>query len=217
MATSGVTTWSLTARDIITASLQENGIIGLGDQPEAEEADACLLRLNAILKSWQVGMHLQADEPVAVPAATASVVLPADVDQVISARFVQSSTFQRPLARWERDDYLSLPNKAAAGNPTIFYVADQVDTCTLYVWPVSAAGASLLIDYLRKPETITNLGQTVDFPEKYQEALYSMLAVRCAGLFGVSPSPELAQRAERLRREIEDMERPAAYTMGAYY
>lgn len=217
MTTSGITAWSLTARDIITAALQENGIIGLSAEPESNEAEKCLLRLNAILKSWQVGLHLQAEATVALTANVASVTLDDDIGSVISARLVQSATNQRLLGRWERDEYLSLPNKAARGSPSVFYVADQVDSSTIYVWPVPTANMTLEIDYLRKPETVTDLSQTVDFPEKYQEALYAMLAVRCAGIFGEPITPELGQRAERLRREIEDAERPTAYTMSPYY
>jgi hypothetical protein len=209
MSTSGITGWSLTASEIIQAALHENGIVPLGEVPEAEEAHACLLRLNAILKSWQIGLHLEAEASIVVLAGNASVALDGGVDTVIAARLVNSATSERPLARWERDDYLALPNKAATGSPSVFYVSED----TLYVWPVPTANATIKIDYLRKPETITEISQTVDFPEKYQEALYAMLAVRCAGLFGSNPSPELVQRAERLRREAEDAERPAYYTM----
>lgn len=217
MATSGVTAWSLTARDIITAALQENAILPLGESPEAAEAEACLTRLNAILKSWQIGLHLQAEATVTVPANSPSGTIAANVEQVLSARLVQSPTSQRPLARWERDEYFALPNKAARGAPSIFYVGEQAEASTMYLWPVPTVNTSLLVDYLRKPETVTNLSETIDFPQKYQEALYAMLAVRCAGLFGVTPGPELAQRAERLRREAEDAERPSAYTMSPWY
>lgn len=216
MTTSGITTWSLTARDIITAALHEHGVIGLAEEPEASEARACLLRLNAILKSWQVGLHLQSDATVTVPADSASGTIAADVEQVLAVRLVNSATSQRPLYRWERDEYLALPNKAASGTPTIFYVAEQAEQSTLYLWPVPTAITTLSMDYLRKPETVTDLSETVDFPQKYQEALYAMLAVRCAGLFGAQISQELAMRAERLRREIEDAERPSSYTFGTY-
>lgn len=213
MTTSGVTAWSLTARDVITAALQENAIIPLGEDPEAAEADACLLRLNAILKSWQIGLHLQASEDVAITAGSAVAALPDDVETIISVRIVLSATNERLLGRWERDEYLSLPNKAAAGSPSVFYANDGADELSL--WPVPTANGTLKIDYLRKPQTVTNLSDTVDMPERYQEALYAMLAVRCAGLFGVQPTPELVARAERLRREAEDAERPSAYVFSS--
>lgn len=216
MATSGVTAWSLTARDIITAALEENAIIRLGKSPTAPEATACLSRLNALLKSLPVGRHLEQEYTVTVPAATASVVLDEDVREVIRANYVQSASFQRLLARWERDDYFDLSNKAAAGEPVAFYAAKELNQFRLYVWPVKATEATLKVDCLRTPETVTDLGQTVDWPEEYQEALYANLAVRCAGIFGVDPRPELVARSQVLRREMEDAERPASYFMGAW-
>lgn len=215
MATSGVTAWSMTARDIIQTALEENGIVPLGEAPEAEEAAACMRRLNGILKSWRWGMHLEAQADVTIPADSASGTVAGDVNEIIGARYVESATNERLLARWERDQYLSLPNKTASGTPTIFYVQSRVDTLTLYVWPVPTAEATIKVDYLRKPETITDLSETVDFPQKYQEALYANLAVQCAGLFGATPSPELVARAAMLKLEMDDAERPASYYMGA--
>lgn len=216
MTTSGVSTWSLTARDIIKAALQENRIVDLGEEPEADEAEACLVRLNALLKSWQVGRHLESDATIAVMAGNAALTLPADVEDIVTARLVLSATNERLLGRWERDEYLVLPNKIATGTPSVYYPNETAGTMTL--WPVPSVNGSVKIDYLRKPQTVTSLSETVDFPERYQEALYAMLAVRCAGLFGEPLSQELVARAERLRREAEDAERPATYTMtGSYY
>lgn len=216
MATSGVTAWSLTAREIIIAALEENAIIPLGRSPTAAELAKCLLRLNALLKSWAVGRHLEQEYTVTIPAATASVVLDEDIREVIRANYVRSATFQRLLARWERDDYFDLPNKAAVGEPVAFYAAKELNATRLYVWPVKATSATLKVDCLRTPETVTDASQTVDFPEEYQEALYTNLAVRCAGLFGVDPPAELVARAAILKREMEDGERPASYFMGAW-
>lgn len=217
MTTSGVVDWPLTARDIITTALQECAILPLGETPEADEASACLVRLNALLKSWQVGLQLQTEDDLAVTAGAAATALPDEVETILSVRLVQSATNQRSLARWERDDYFSLPNKASQGTPSVFYVDQHRDTATLYLWPVPSANSALKIDFLRKPETVTNLSQTVDLPQKYQEAFYAMLAVRCAGIFGVQPGPELVARADTLRRQAEDAERPASYTMAPYF
>lgn len=214
MATSGVTAWSLTARDLITEALTESGVYDCTEGIEAAHAEKCLFRLNALLKGWPVGLHLQSEATVSVPANSSSGTIAADVEQVLAVRLVQSATYERPLTRWERDEYLSLPNKASSGTPSIFYAAEHLDECALYLWPVQTTDITLRIDYIRKPQTITDLGQTVDFPQKYQGALYAMLAVRCAGLFGAQVSPELAQRAERERRAIEDAERPSEYTLG---
>ncbi len=211
MTTSGVTAWSLTARDLITAALQENAIVGLGREPTSAEMTACLLRLNGMLKSWMPGAFHETTGTVTITGGDASGVLAAGIKRIITARLELTST-ERQLAEWSRDQYLSLPNKASSGDPTIFYQARQLAGITLYIWPVPVANKTLHIDYERVPETVTDINETVDFPQEYQEALYANLALRCAGLFGSPLNPELVARAQRLEREMLDSERPDSYT-----
>lgn len=214
MPTSGETAWSLTARDIVTQALRENAILPPGEDPSSDELTDCLVRLNAMLKSWGAkGANLwrESTTTATVTANVPSVALPVGVHDVISARVVVSSTNHRQMGRWERDDYQSLPNKASAGSPTVFYLSQGIGAATMYVWPVPATNTTIAIDYVRVPETITNASETLDFPEEYHEALYANLAVRCAGMFGAPLNPELVSRAQALERELLDASRPGTY------
>lgn len=213
MALSGVTAWPLTARDIITQALLENGIIGMDEEPTAAEANACLVRLNGLLKSWGVGMHLETDATVTVPAGSSSGTIGGDVGEVMAVRHEQSATYQRPLVEWVRDDLLGLPNRTTSGNPTAYYVEKDIEGVTLHIWPVPAADITLKVDFLKLPDTVTDLNQTVDMPDKYHEALFTNLAVRCAGMFGAQPAQELYGRAKELERMMLDRERPSSYYM----
>lgn len=213
MTTSGVTAWSLTARDIITEALHENAVLGLGEDVPAPEADRCLTRLNGLLKSWLVGRNLERTGAITVLANAASGAIDAAINEVRSVRVLENQNFERQLTRWERDEYFRIPNKSASGAPTAFYADAQRDSIVLYLWPVPTADTTLKVEYQRLPETVTNLNETVDFPQEYQEALYANLAVRCCTVFGVEPKVELLQRARDLRIEMEDRERPASYTM----
>jgi hypothetical protein len=214
MPTSGTTVWSLTAREVVLQAFNELAVTPINEAPAAAEMDYGLFQLNAMLKSPQFAVGIETTGTVTIPAASSSGALAVYVQEVISARY--SGTFERQLVRWERDEYLSLPNKAAVGEPTAFYVSNQRDATVMYVWPVPAAETTLKIDYRRKPDTITDANETVDFPEEYHGSLIANLAVRIAGRFGAPVSQELALRAERLRREMEDAERPASYMLGAY-
>jgi len=216
MTTSGITTFSNTARDYVTQALLENGIIAIGEEPDAAELDACLFRFNAMLKSWSAKGLSWKQETVtqAGVAATATITLPAYVREVNGCRYVESDTNERAMGRWERDDYMILPNKAAVGTPTIYYVDRNTGAITLYVWPVPAATFSLKLDIDRIIETITDASQTLDIPEEWTECVMANLAMRCCNLFGEQPSQELAQRAAMLEREMFDAWRPASYFMG---
>lgn len=219
MPTSGVTAWTLTVRDIVEAVLgDELGIIGIGRTARAVEADFVIRRLNALLKNHTAAAHLEAEGTVTIPADSSSGTVASNVQDVISARIV--STYERPLTRFERDEYFRIPNKDASGEPTCFYVSAQRDNTIMYVWPVPTVETTIKIDYRRIPETVTDINQTIDFPPQYHPALFAKLADLCAGRFGAGISPqtrmEVAARAERLWREMEDNERPASYMLGAY-
>lgn len=216
MTTSGVTAWSLTALEIITEALSENGILPIGEVPEAAEAEKCLIRLNGLLKSWCIGLHLETTGTVTIAAGEASGTLNAAIKEVRSGRVVESATYERQIIRWERDEYFSIPNKLTTGRPVAFYPDSQREAVVLYVWPVPATETELKIEYQRFPDTVTELTETVDIPQNHLETLYACLAVRCAGLFGVQPTQELYERAKMLERMMMDEERPASYFMEAF-
>lgn len=214
MTTSGVTAWSLTGNDHVKAALNELGVLSLGSDPDAEESDACLLRLNAMLKSWQqrgVTLFREASVDIVTTPATASKALPAGVRSIASARLIVSATSERKLWPWSRSEYLSLPNKAPPGSPTIYYLDRQRDAATIYFWPVSATAVTVRLDYDRIVETVTLGTETLDIREELQETVYANLAVRCAGVFGEAPNPELVERARMLEALMFDAERPDFY------
>lgn len=213
MATSGTTAFSLTARDVAHDALQEHGIIPLGEQMEAEELDAVIRRLNGMLKSWQMQGVLWKQETIedAGTANTASIALDTFVRGVNGCRYVESANNERQMTRWERDDYMSLPNKAASGTPTIYYVNRAEDGLVLYVWPVPTANFTLALDIDRKLDTVTNAGETLDVPEELMETVYANLALRCCGIFQKEPMPELVARATKLEQLMLDNYRPASY------
>lgn len=214
MTTSGTTAWSLTALDIVKAAMRELSALGIGDEPDADEAADCYLRLNGMLHSWQlrgVTLFRETTAEITTTPATASVTLDADVRAISGARLVVSSTMERPLFPMSRADYLTLPNKASAGQPTMYYLDRQRDAALLYLWPVSATAATIRIDYDRVGDAVTAGTQTLDIREELQETVYANLAVRIAGLFGQTPGPELASRAAMLEQQMFDAERPDSY------
>ena len=219
MTTSGVTTWSLTARDIVKEAMLELNILSPGEEPEAEELQRCFVRLNGMLKSSStVGGFgfLEATGTVTIPANIASGSLPTGIRNINSARVVVSSIYHRQMQAFNRSQYLSLPNKTASGSPTIYYISDNGDTTTMYVWPVPTAITTISVDYARTIETVTDGTETLDIPQEWQEAVYLNLAVRIAPMFGaarIDPQTlaQVEQRAERLSGMLLDAERPDSY------
>lgn len=218
MTTSGITSYSRTARDIITDALTDNGIVGVGEEPEAAEMTACMSRLNNMLKSWQSRGVLWKQETITVTgtALTAAITLPDYVRGVNGARYIDSAVNARQMTRWERDEYMSLPNKIAYGTPSVYYVDRNASDIVLYVWQVPRIGFTLSLDIDRAMDTVTNVTQTVDVPDELLETVMMNLALRCCGIFQANPSPLLAMRAPQLETELFDNWRPASYYLGPY-
>jgi hypothetical protein len=218
MSTSGETAWSLTALDIVKQAMLELGVLSSGEDPDASEAADCYVRLNGMLKSWQGEANLfrEATGTITIPAGSASGSLDAGIGRISSARVVLSSTNQRQMVPWNRSQYLSLPNKAASGSPTIYYAGEGIGGGTLYVWPVPTADTDIAIDYSRLAETVTDGSETLDIPEEWQEAVYLGLAARIAGMFGATRADpntvmEVKSRAEALYQRMLDRDRPDSY------
>lgn len=223
MPTSGVTTLTMTAADMIQNAADELGVTALGAALTSTEKTKALTRLNSMLKSWQMqGVNLWREDEVSVTvtADTTPTTLAAGVRQVFSARFI-GTDYERVLGQWEREDYLSLPNKDTEGDPTIFYVERERDALKLYVWPVPTANSTIKIDCERIVETITVDTETVDVPQHAYEAVWVNLAARLIPMFGSArTSPETAQfvigRAQQLFQMLMDDDRPQSVFIGPY-
>lgn len=222
MTTSGTTSASMTAGEVVMAALQEFGVIGAGEIPTPEDTAVGLRSLNWLLKSLQArGADLwrQANGEVIIPANTGAGALAPDIQDVSSVRFSMCGGYERPLFRYERGQYLELPNKCAAGAPTVYYFDRQRDAPALYVWPVPRDETTVLLDYVRRIQDVTDATQTLDVPQHWTEAVYLSLAARLATVFGttrVDPGTVqlVSQRASGLVATMLDDDRPASYFMG---
>jgi hypothetical protein len=225
MTTSGVTAWSLTAQDVVKAALGY-GILSPGEDPGADELSDCFIRLNGLLKSWSVrGVSLYREQSMDVTTTpgVATVTLNAAVRDISTARLIYSSTRERQLWPMERADYLSMPNKASVGAPTMYYLSRQRDAAVLTLWPVSSAAVTIRLDYDRIPDTVTAGEQTIDIREELLETVYTNLAVLCAPMFGsdavaavTAGGPiSVAARAIALETAMFDSERPDFYRFEA--
>lgn len=214
MATSGVTAFSNTARDLITQAMREAKIISGNGTPKAPEMVDMIFRLNSLLKGWQakgVNLWRETNGTLTIPGGQASGTLPIGVRDVTTASLVMSATLTRPLQQLTREEYNSIPNVAAVGTPSCYYVSRQRDAVEIYVWPVSATDMDFTVDYDRVVETVTDGSETVDFPAEYTDCLVANLAVRACQAFGAELTQELFSRAQMLEQLMLDSDRPKSY------
>lgn len=225
MPTSGTINSSMTASQIMDQAAKELGYIGAGENLSGTEYEDILPRLNFMLKSWQAeGVNLWREEEgtASFPAGTATITLDPFVLDVLEARAVQSSTYQRPLQRWEIGEYNAVPNKSQRGYPSSFYVRKAAAEVNLALWPVPVQDIDIVYSYARVIEDVTDGSQTLDVPQMWLETVWVNLAARCATLFGATrldPSAvQLVQgKADYLYQRMLDADRPASVMMGSVY
>ncbi len=218
MPTSGITDWALSAGEVIRAAMVELGALNSADDPESSEETDAMQRLNAMLKTWggEANLFREGTGTLTIVAATGAGTLPSGIRTVNSLRHIVSSTYQRPLAQWNRDQYYQLPNRLTAGNPAVYYVARTSAAAVLHVWPVPAAETTYHMDYGQAVETVTAVDEELDIPQEWQEAVILGLASRCASMFGTTRlDPATVQRvdmrAEMLYQKLLDRDRPDSY------
>jgi hypothetical protein len=215
MATSGETNWPLTAGEIVQQAMVQIGALTSGDSPESSEMTDGIVTLNSMLKTWSRKVNLWRDGigTLIVTGGTGAATLEQEVRDINSVRHVISSTNKRLLQPWNRDQYYSMPNLAAVGNPTIYYVKRDLDSVQIRLWPVPAADITLHVDYSKAAETVTGPEQTLDISQEWGETVILNLAARLAGVFGaIRMDPQLVgdvkQRAAILEQELFDSDRP---------
>jgi hypothetical protein len=96
---------------------------------------------------------------------------------------VANNPSEIPLARINRDDYKNLPDKAFQGRPVQFWLDIQRDTPIIRIWPavqLQYTFYQLILTRKRYLMDVGTLTQTLDFPQRWYEAVVSELAARLA-------------------------------------
>jgi hypothetical protein len=203
MTTSGVTTSSLTAREVVESACELIGVKDEGLSLGETDAAVGLKHLNWMLKGWQATggkLWLTSDFTYTWPAATASVSLDPGYLRLENA-FIRVSGVDRPLTLYSNSDYAALSNKSSAGTPVAYNVNRTVSTLQVRLWPVPAVNTALYADGVRIIEDVTNLNQALDVPQEWTECVFYGLAKRLRHIFpGVNPqlADEVAAEADRL-------------------
>lgn len=221
MATSGITSLGLTARDIIVYALRKIGAIPIAQEPSEAEISPVIIELNLMLKEWETnGPHLwrKTDGSVSIVANTASYALSPQPLRIIECRYrypsdgVTANQRDLPMTMMTSEEYKTLPMKLTTGSiPTMWYFDPQETTSTLYIWPLmsSVTTDSVVFTYQRRFEIIDSLNNSVDIPDEWMSTVAYCLADRILIDYGITG--EIAQRismtAERLITKAKAFDR----------
>jgi hypothetical protein len=119
-----------------------------------------------------------------------------------------------PLSRLNRDDYTNLPNKAFTSNRPLQYWLDrQALSPVMNLWPVpngEAEASQVVVWCQRHIMDVGTMTQEIEVPQRWYEAIVSMLAARLAAEYvevDVGIVPMLDQKAERALYVAQQEER----------
>lgn len=194
-----MTTDTDTVRETCTDALRKLGVVGQTETPTAQEMKDARRALGRLLKSWQNHGYLQfatTKQTVTLTTAASYTMSPVRPLMIHHVNFKRSG-IETPMEQLTRQEYDSLPQKAATGTPTTWYYDKQRESALLYIWPVlsSASGETLEITYQRELAD-TDLDDPLDLPSEWYEAAVYGLAARLADDYSRNAS-NITARAER--------------------
>lgn len=202
MAVSGVTTFALTANQLITTSLELLGIKADEEPLTAVELERGLRWLNIMLKAWEVDgvmgwtetegtlALVQSDVDYVFGAGGSFTTIPVDI---LDMRITRNST-DLPMTRMSKQDYQWLPNKTTEGYPTQYMYDRQRDGGTLYVWPApDSTGGTLKFTYRRRIMDMVASSDNFDLPQEWYMAVTYGLADQLIPVYGKSGTPRAAE------------------------
>lgn len=221
MATSGITTLSLTRDQLVTAALRKLGVVAQGQTPDAEAisngAQALNLRIAQFRKK---GLHLwkRKTHSFAPTASVASYLIGASqtlntaypLHLIQAYKTISSGTTKIPMEIISDWNYNRLPSGSTTGAPIQITYQPQIAKGTIKLWPTpdatAASTTTITIIYFAPVEVFTGASETLDMPEEWYLPLVYYTAVDLAPEWGV-PLQErqmLNKEAEKLLENAEE-------------
>lgn len=202
---------STTAQLLITGALLDLNILASGETPAPEESADGLIVLNQLISSWNaqaLPIFQISRDAFSLTGAQSYTVGPSMVFnttrpvKIEAAAVITASGVGRPCRIATSEEWTAYLDKAATGNfAEILYYDHGYPTGTLWLAPKPTGGTLELFSY--KPlAQLASLTSAVDFPDGYERALRSGLAMDLAVMFGRPLPPGLPEKAADAKMAI---------------
>lgn len=202
-----------TVNDLIRQALKKAGVLGVGQNPRAEDINDAFADLNDMVGQWArqrwLIYHLVELSKVSTGAQSYTVGPGGDLDIIQRPDRLEAAFFRQivqsqpnqidyPLEILEaREDYNNIALKSLASFPQlIFYDADY-PLGKIYPWPIPQANIySVFITVKAVLNAFTNVASTIILPPEYMAALKWNLAARLRPAYQLPPDPSVTAFAE---------------------
>jgi len=114
---------------------------------------------------------------------TSKIIRPLKVSRASAVSFGSggATDTETPMRVYSRQEYMDLPTKSNTGNPNIVFYAPKLPLGELFIWPAAEdPDVAIRFTYSRPIYDFVLNSDTGDFPQEWQEALTSGLALRLA-------------------------------------
>jgi hypothetical protein len=203
----------------LTQAYRLIGRLGSSQTLPGELSAIGLTVLNSLTKALRNrGVLLSAlfQDSFTVVSGTASYTLAPRALSVSDVRYRPSGGVDTPLREVSRSEYLNVPNKAASGRPSQFYVDAQREATVLYLWPVPSNSVDAV--HYSGEAVLDDLDATTDHlpvDTEYLDAMIWMTAAKLAPQFadvGSTRVQYIISHAAELEGDMLAASRPAFYS-----
>jgi hypothetical protein len=203
------------AQTIINNALQECGALGVGETPEAAEAQLGLSRLNRMIDLWRTrGLFVfaqslniyswtaaQASRTIGPTGNFVQTFRPIAIRE---ANYVDGNSIRTPINIRDKEWWNGQPMRSISGPyPTDLYYQPSVPDGTLFAWPVPDATVNIELATDTILSSFAALATSVDLAPGYEEAITQSLAELLCIPHSKPLTPELAESARRARAAIQ--------------
>jgi len=179
-AATTITVSSTTKLDGTTLAIGDNiGVEVTGDDVEwttvANVAGLVVTLTDALTVANYVGAK--------VFGYTSKIIRPLKVSRASSVQFnsAGATVTETPMRVYSRQEYMDLPTKTNTGNPNIIFYSPKLPLGEVFIWPAAEdPDTAIRFTYSRPIFDFVANSDTADFPQEWQEALTSGLALRLA-------------------------------------
>lgn len=202
-----------TGQTLINRASRLIGAASIGETLSAEETEAGLDALNAMLDSWRnerLMVYAIQDESLTMVSAQASYTIGTGGDLNttrpvrIEAAYMRASNTDYDVDILNEREWAGIPDKTSTSDLVErIYYQPSMSTGTLYVWPVPNTANVLHLLTWTPLSTLATASTTVTLPPGYEEAIAYNLALRIAPEHGISISPEVAEVARTSKAAIK--------------
>ncbi len=191
----------------INSTLRMIRVLDSGESPTATESNDALAALNQLIGSWSAaGIPVYSESLDAIPLTGLSIYTLAFRPVRITAAEVSNGGVSFPVAIVSSQQFTMPKDKTATSKfaKELYYDAG-FPTPKIYLWPAPVAGSQLELFSLKPLTVFASLGDTINLPPGYEQALRFGLAAVLAPEYGSALPVEYQQQAAQATAAVSAM------------